>query len=91
MADPGMTAWRTRHYREFARSKKSLVTRVNFWSPRPSARIRFDLGYPPDLAARIQAEVKAVIASTQPVVNATPLTGANGKTRVYESRSACRS
>jgi PAS domain S-box-containing protein len=44
----------------------------------------FDLGYPPDLAARIQAEVKAVIASKQPVVNHTPFTGANGMTRVYE-------
>jgi PAS domain S-box-containing protein len=44
----------------------------------------FDLGYPPDLAARIQAEVRAVIASKQPVVNHTPFTGANGETRVYE-------
>ena len=44
----------------------------------------FDLGYPPDLAARIQAEVKAVIASQQVVINHTPFTGANGETRVYE-------
>jgi PAS domain S-box-containing protein len=44
----------------------------------------FDLGYPPDLAARIQAEVKAVIASKQPVINHTPFTGAAGETRVYE-------
>jgi PAS domain S-box-containing protein len=44
----------------------------------------FDLGYPHDLAARIQAEVKAVIASRQPVINRTPFTGAAGETRVYE-------
>jgi PAS domain S-box-containing protein len=44
----------------------------------------FDLGYPPDLAARIQGEVKAVIQSKLRVVNHTPFTGANGDTRVYE-------
>lgn len=44
----------------------------------------FDLGYPPQLAARIQGEVKAVIASKQPVINHTPFTGADGETRVYE-------
>ena len=44
----------------------------------------FDLGYPPDLAARIQEEVKTVIASKQPVINRTPFTGALGETRVYE-------
>jgi PAS domain S-box-containing protein len=44
----------------------------------------FDLGYPPDLAARIQAEVKAVIESKLTVINHTPFTGGNGETRVYE-------
>lgn len=44
----------------------------------------FDLGYPPDLAARIQGEVMRVIASKQPVINHTPFTGGNGETRVYE-------
>src|ERR1700735_4022800 len=39
------------------------------------------LVYPPDLAARIQSEVKAVIASRQPVINRTPFTGATGDTR----------
>jgi PAS domain S-box-containing protein len=44
----------------------------------------WDLGYPPDLAARIQGEVQRVIATKQAVVNHTPFTGANGETRVYE-------
>jgi len=44
----------------------------------------FDLGYPPDLAARIQNEVVQVIASGHAVVNHTPFTGAGGETRVYE-------
>jgi PAS domain S-box-containing protein len=44
----------------------------------------FDLGYPPELAARIQNEVLVVIASGRPVVNHTPFTGALGETRVYE-------
>jgi PAS domain S-box-containing protein len=44
----------------------------------------FDLGYPPDLAARIQGEVENVVVSKQRVINHTPFTGANGETRVYE-------
>lgn len=44
----------------------------------------FDLGYPPDLAARIQAEVQTVISTKQQVKNLTPYTGGNGETRMYE-------
>ncbi len=44
----------------------------------------FDLGYPLDLAVRIQGEVVHVIESRKAVVNHTPFTGANGETRVYE-------
>jgi PAS domain S-box-containing protein len=44
----------------------------------------FDLGYPPELAARIQQEVKNVIATRQPVKNLTPFKGAAGEIRVYE-------
>ncbi len=44
----------------------------------------YDLNYPPDLAARIQAEVEAVIAEQKPVRNATPFTGPGGEERVYE-------
>lgn len=44
----------------------------------------FDLGYPPELAARIQGEVQKVIATRQRVVNQTPFTSANGEVRVYE-------
>jgi PAS domain S-box-containing protein len=44
----------------------------------------FDLGYPPELATRIQNEVSIVIASGRRVVNHTPFTGALGETRVYE-------
>jgi PAS domain S-box-containing protein len=44
----------------------------------------FDLGYPPDLAARIQGEVQTVIATKRQVKNLTPFTGGNGETRVYE-------
>lgn len=44
----------------------------------------FDLGYPPELAARIQGEVKRVIRSKQPVINLTPFAGPSGETRVYE-------
>jgi PAS domain S-box-containing protein len=44
----------------------------------------YDLGYPPDLAARIQGEVQTVIATKKQVRNLTPFTGGNGETRVYE-------
>ena len=44
----------------------------------------FDLQYPPELAARIQEEVKNVIATQRPVKNLTPFTGARGEERVYE-------
>jgi PAS domain S-box-containing protein len=44
----------------------------------------FDLGYPPDLAARIQSEVRKVIVTAREVINHTPFTGGNGETRVYE-------
>ena len=44
----------------------------------------FDLGYPPDLAARIQGEVQTVISTKRQVRNLTPFTGGDGQTRVYE-------
>jgi PAS domain S-box-containing protein len=44
----------------------------------------FDLAYPAELAARIQKEVKTVIATKQPVRNLTPFTGGGGEIRVYE-------
>ena len=44
----------------------------------------FDLRYPSELAARIQQEVRNVIATQQPVKNLTPFTGARGDERVYE-------
>lgn len=44
----------------------------------------YDLGYPTDLAARIQAEVESVIARRQPVRNFTPYAGPGGEERVYE-------
>jgi PAS domain S-box-containing protein len=44
----------------------------------------FDLGYPPDLAARIQNEVKLVINTQRPVRNHTPFAGPGGETRLYE-------
>jgi PAS domain S-box-containing protein len=44
----------------------------------------FDLSYPPELAARIQDEVRQVILSGHAVINHTPFTGAAGETRVYE-------
>lgn len=44
----------------------------------------FDLDYPPELAERIQAEVKNVIRSGSPVRNNTPFTDAAGETRTYE-------
>jgi PAS domain S-box-containing protein len=46
----------------------------------------FDLNYPPDLAARIQAEVEKVIATKQPVRNQTPFTPV-GQRRVFMSTS----
>lgn len=44
----------------------------------------FDLGYPPDLAARIQAEVRRVLETQQPVRNHTPFSGPGGEARIYE-------
>jgi len=52
--------------------------------PEIIGKTTFDLGYPPELAARIQGEVKRVIASQRPVVNLTPFAGASGEMRVYE-------
>ena len=47
-------------------------------------RNTLELGYPPDLAARIQGEVQKVITTQRQVINHTSFTGANGETRVYE-------
>jgi len=44
----------------------------------------FDLGYPRDLAARIQHEVEEVIRTGKVVRNFTPFTGADGGSRTYE-------
>ena len=44
----------------------------------------FDLGYPPQLAERIQTEVRSVITSRISVRNHTPFAGADGETRIYE-------
>ena len=43
----------------------------------------FDLGYPPDLAARLQAQIAQVIESGAPLRDETPYTSAIG-TRAYE-------
>ncbi len=43
-----------------------------------------DLGYPPELAARIQNEVRNVVATQQPVKNLTAFTSARGEERIYE-------
>ncbi len=44
----------------------------------------FELGYPPDLAARLQRQINAVIATKWPVRDQTPFTGPTGETRHYE-------
>jgi PAS domain S-box-containing protein len=44
----------------------------------------FDLGYPPELAERLQRQVQDVIATRQPVRDFTPFAGASGEARTYE-------
>jgi PAS domain S-box-containing protein len=44
----------------------------------------FELGYPQDLAARLQRQIKAVIDTNGPVRDQTPFTGPTGETRHYE-------
>lgn len=43
-----------------------------------------DLGYPTDLAARLQRQIQEVIATKKILRDETPFTGANGETRQYE-------
>jgi PAS domain S-box-containing protein len=44
----------------------------------------FDLGYPPELAGRLQRQIQQVITTIQPVRDQTPFTGPTGETRYYE-------
>ena len=44
----------------------------------------FELGYPPDLAGRLQQQIRDVIASGARVRDHTPFTGPTGETRHYE-------
>lgn len=60
---------------------------LNVWQKPLDAIIgknTFDLGYPPDLASRIQGEVQSVITTKRQIKNLTPYMGGNGETRVYE-------
>jgi len=44
----------------------------------------FELGYPADLAARLQRQIQDVVSSRQQVRDQTPFTGPSGATRHYE-------
>jgi two-component system, cell cycle sensor histidine kinase and response regulator CckA len=44
----------------------------------------FDLGYPPELAARLQRQIQQVFDTSEPVRDQTPFTGPTGETRYYE-------
>ena len=44
----------------------------------------FELGYPPELAARLQRQIQEVIATRGKVRDQTPFTGPDGTTRHYE-------
>jgi PAS domain S-box-containing protein len=44
----------------------------------------FELGYPPELAARLQNQIQQVIDSRQPLRDHTPFTGPTGEARDYE-------
>jgi len=44
----------------------------------------FELGYPPDLADRLQRQIQQVIQTRQQVRDTTPFTGTTGETRHYE-------
>lgn len=44
----------------------------------------FELDYPPDLAARLQAQIQEVIETRRPVRGETAYTGATGESRYYE-------
>ncbi len=47
-------------------------------------RNTIELGYPAELASRLQGEVEEVIRTARSVRNHTPFTSANGETRTYE-------
>ncbi len=44
----------------------------------------FELGYPPELAARLQRQIQEVIHTKTPLRDHTPFTGPTGETRHYE-------
>ena len=44
----------------------------------------FDLGYPPELAGRLQDQIRQVVETRKPVRDHTPFTGPTGETREYE-------
>lgn len=44
----------------------------------------FDLGYPPELAARLQRQIQTVVDTRQTLRDETPFTGPTGETRHYE-------
>jgi len=44
----------------------------------------FELGYPTELAERLQSQIQQVIHTKQPIRDTTPFTGPTGETRYYE-------
>jgi PAS domain S-box-containing protein len=44
----------------------------------------FELGYPTELAERLQSQIQQVIDTKQPIRDTTPFTGPTGETRYYE-------
>jgi len=44
----------------------------------------FELGYPPELAKRLQLQIQQVFSTQQPLRDQTPFTGPTGETRYYD-------
>ncbi len=60
---------------------------LSLWQkPLEEARGRnfFELGYPPDLARKLQHQIQQVIDNHKPIRDRTPFTGPDGQTRHYE-------
>ncbi len=60
--------------RKFLRLETTQIVGKNF----------IDLGFPPELAARLQEEIERVFTAKQPVAGDTPFTGPDGVAGIYE-------
>ncbi len=71
-------------YGRFTYANKALLTRLQKTRAEVLGRSFLELGYPPDLAALVEQQIKQDIDASKPVRHVTARTLSNGETRYYD-------